>query len=132
MAKIPALVLASILASAQSCQTANEQGATFLLTVIETGTLDNLGPAGDAVAVLKNLPDITKVALAAHIRRRMIEDPDEAKEDWRQANLSCIASGDCGRLAALQRQRSRIKPGNAAPGSSEISRAGGEGGDSGH
>ena len=133
--KTAIMFLATVLLSAESCQTANEQSATFLITVIETGTLDKLGPAGDAVAVLKNLPEISKVALAAHIRRRMIEDPDESKEDWRQANLSCITSGACGRLAALQRQRSRsVRRSGARPNEQPIQLGGegGEGGGDGH
>ena len=125
LTKTAAMIMASTVLTAASCQTANEQSATFLITVIETGTLDKLGPAGDAVAVLKSLPEISKVALAAHIRRRMIEDPDESKEDWRQANLSCITSGDCSRLRTLQRQRSRLNPTSRPSG--EIIRAGGEG-----
>jgi hypothetical protein len=82
---------------------------------IENFVLEQLpGPAGDAVSVVKNSPDLMKTGLILWLNGKMIDaatDGDWEKHDRYLAFYTCIAKGDCGDLQTLASEKSQNEVG---------------------
>ena len=90
-----------------------------------SAALEALGPAGDAVQVIKDSPEIARTGLVAHFKRRAQEasmEGDWDQVDWYQAHVDCLG-GNCGELTRLQNARraaARRTAGAARPGATPL------------
>lgn len=110
-----------------------------LWTVIQSGGLEALGPAGEAVNVLQAVSSSTKVALVAHLEKRVQSatydfsanprDPEvERRLQWYEANLDCLKQNNCAELRRLQAERDKARRPAAAAAPAAPSGAGDHGG----
>jgi hypothetical protein len=121
----------ALLLALQACKTENEPPPPppkpsytkeFLKSVLQSLTLEPLGPAGTAVEVLSNSPAGTKVFLKAWADSQLIKAVDmeqrtqgrekakwEEQIQWYDAVSGCLGSGACGTLRRIQEQKERPK-----------------------
>lgn len=125
-ARIAAGAAAAFLLVACNNPDAGEMTTEGVWNVIQSGGLEALGPAGEAVNVLQAVSASTKVALVAHLEKRVQaavydvsanpRDPEaERRLQWYEANLDCLKQNNCAELRRLQAIRDAARRPAATP-----------------